>query len=69
VALMFVLHHDFWWWGDKTLVFGFIPIGLFYHAMYSLAAGALWWAATKWAWPHHIEEWADELENAAEKPR
>lgn len=57
-----VLHHDFWFWDSNTLMFGFMPIGLFYHTLYSLAAGALWWCAVRCAWPTHIEEWADEFE-------
>lgn len=58
-----LLHHDFWFWSSDTLVFGFMPIGLFYHALFSFAAGALWWCAVKFAWPAHIEEWADELDD------
>ena len=65
VVLLFVLHHDFWFWGSKTLVFGFMPIGLFYHLMFSLAAAGIWAAAVKWAWPSRIEEWASELEDQA----
>ena len=55
-----LLHQDFWWWSDKTLVFGFLPIGLAYHAFYSVLAGLLWAAAARWAWPTHIEQWGDE---------
>jgi len=58
--VLFVLHHDGWWWDDRRLVFGFLPIGLAYHAAYSLAAGILWALASRYAWPSHIEEWADE---------
>ena len=44
--VLIVLHHDWWFWNDGTLLFGFLPIGLGYHALISLAAGALWaWAA------------------------
>lgn len=63
-----VLHHDFWWWDDRTLVFGFMPIGLFYHAMFSIAAGVLWALAVKFAWPAHIEEWAEEFEDIQTPP-
>ena len=58
-AGLFVLHHDFWFWGDPTLVFGFLPIGLAYHLLYSVAAGALWFAMMKFAWPEHIERFAN----------
>jgi len=57
---MFLLHHDFWYWDDTTLVLGFLPIGLAYHAGFSIAAGLLWLAAVKWAWPSELERWADE---------
>lgn len=58
--LMFVLHQDFWWWGDTSLVLGFLPIGLAYHACFSLAAGVLWFSAVKFAWPEDLERWASE---------
>ena len=57
--LLGILHQDFWNWDSSTLVFGFMPIGLFYHACYSLAAVCLWILAIKIAWPSHIEEWAE----------
>lgn len=60
-AVLAVLHQDFWWWDSTDAVMGFMPIGLFYHAMYSLAAGVLWFCAVKFAWPHELEVWADEV--------
>jgi hypothetical protein len=57
-AALLVLHHDFWYWDDKTLVFGFMPIGLFYHALYSIAASAAWAAVIRFAWPAHLEAFA-----------
>ena len=43
IILLALLHQDFWWWDDSdTLVFGFVPVGLAYHALLSLAAGMLW---------------------------
>jgi hypothetical protein len=62
VVLLAFLHHDFWFWDDRRLVLGFMPVGLFYHAMFSLAAGCLWALAVKFAWPVRIEEWANEFE-------
>ena len=38
VVLLLVLHQDNWLWNDGTLVFGFMPIGLLYHAGISMAA-------------------------------
>lgn len=61
VALLAILHQDFWWWDDgRPLVLGFVPIGLFYHALFSVAASCLWAAAVCWAWPRELEAWADE---------
>lgn len=59
-ALLFILHQDVWFWDDRTLVFGFMPIGLAYHAAFSIVAALLWASAVKWAWPSDIEAWADE---------
>ncbi len=37
VAVLYVLHQDTWFWDTaRPLVFGFLPIGLFYHAAYSV---------------------------------
>jgi hypothetical protein len=58
--LLFVLHHDFWWWADDQIVLGFMPVGLAWHAGFSIAAALLWLAALKFAWPSEIEEWAAE---------
>lgn len=51
VLLLLILHQDNWLWTDGTLVFGFIPIGLVWHAGISIAASATWLLATKIAWP------------------
>ena len=57
VALLYVLHQDFWFWREaRPLVFGVLPIGLFYHAAFTVAsAGALWLLVT-FAWPTHLDE-------------
>ena len=56
VVLLLIVHQDNWFWDDDTLVFGFMPIGLLYHAGISVAAGATWFLATKFAWPEDLEE-------------
>ncbi len=58
--ILAALHQDFWLWEDKSLVFGFLPVGLAYHAAYSLVAALFWWLVSKLAWPFKIEQWADE---------
>ena len=55
-----VLHQDFWWWDSNSVVLGFLPIGLAFHAFYSILAACLWALAIKIAWPTHLEAMADE---------
>lgn len=61
--ILFILHQDFWNWNDTTLVFGFVPIGLAYHAGFSIVAAIFWFLVSKFAWPHGVEKWADESDN------
>jgi hypothetical protein len=56
VAALYVLHQDFWFWRDPRLVFGAIPVGLFYHALYCLACAGMMWALVKFAWPAGLDE-------------
>ena len=58
--ILLVLHQDFWFWDDESLLLGFLPVGLAYQAGYSVAAAALWCWAMKFAWPSHIEAMAEE---------
>ena len=37
------------------MVFGFIPIGLFYQAVFTVAAALVMWLLVKFAWPSHLE--------------
>jgi len=54
------MHQDFWWWDDAFLVFDFLPIGLAFHAGFSIVCAILGWAAIKYAWPHDLERFAEE---------
>jgi hypothetical protein len=56
IVLVMVLHQDFWNWTDKTLVFGFLPIGLAYHAGYSLVAAATMALLVRFLWPKELDE-------------
>jgi len=60
VILLVVLHQDFWFWESETLAFGFMPIGLFYHACLSVAAGIVWFLACQFAWPADLDNQAAE---------
>jgi len=51
-----VLHQDWWWWNDQTPVLGFLPLGLAYHALYSILAASLWACVVLFAWPRPLEE-------------
>ena len=57
VVALYVLHQDFWFWDTaRPLVFGFLPIGLVWHAGYCLAVALVMWWLTRVAWPSHLEE-------------
>lgn len=56
LALLYLLHQDFWFWREaRPLVFGFLPIGLFYHAAFTLASSAVLWFLVSSAWPSQME--------------
>lgn len=55
IVLLLIVHQDNWLWDDTTLLFGFMPIGLMYHACISLAAGIAWYLATKFCWRAELE--------------
>ena len=61
VAALYVLHQDIWFWREaRPLVFGFLPIGLAYHAAYCVAIALLMWTLTRVAWPEHLESATEE---------
>ncbi len=64
VVVLAVLHYDFWYWDDRTLVFGFVPIGLLFQVLISVGAATAWLLVVKFAWPSHIEEWASESDDS-----
>jgi hypothetical protein len=56
VLIVYVLHQDFWNWNKaEPLVLGFLPIGLAYHAGYSILAAITMAILVKFAWPKHLE--------------
>ena len=57
VVALYALHQDIWFWRKAhPMVFGFVPIGLFYQGCFSVAAALLMWLLVKYAWPTHLEE-------------
>lgn len=64
VAALYVLHQDFWNWRTPyPLVFGFVPIGLFYQACFSVASALLMWLLVRFAWPAHLEREIEQTES------
>ena len=52
VLALYALHQDVWNWRTaRPLLFGFLPIGLTYHAGFCLAAAVLMSMLTRLAWP------------------
>jgi hypothetical protein len=56
VIALYVLHQDFWFWRTaRPFVFGFLPVGLFYHVCYTLAVSLVMWLLVRLAWPARLE--------------
>ena len=59
VIVLYALHQDVWFWRDaRPLVFGFVPIGLLYHAAYTVALSLVFWALVRLVWPSHLDSGA-----------
>ena len=57
ILAVYALHQDIWNWNKADpLVFGFLPIGLAYHAAYSILASAMMAVLVACAWPKQLEE-------------
>lgn len=62
ISALYLLHQDVWFWrAARPLVFGFLPAGLVYHAVYCLVVSLLMWTLTRVAWPGHLERSAPEV--------
>ena len=56
VVVLYALHQDVWFWRTaQPLVFGFLPVGIFYHVCYTLVVSLLMWLLVKLAWPSQLE--------------
>jgi Protein of unknown function (DUF3311) len=68
VFVLYVLHQDFWFWRTAhPIVFGFIPIGLFYQACFSVAAALVMWLLVKYAWPSHLEREVEKIHSKEDR--
>ena len=58
---LYLLHQDWWnWKKTEPLLLGFLPIGLTYHAAFSLAAALMMWVMVRFAWPAELDEMESE---------
>jgi hypothetical protein len=61
--IVIVLRHDYWFWDTPyPLLFGFLPVGLWWQAMVSLLAAGMMWMMVHFAWPQELEDEALDLE-------
>lgn len=67
IAAVYVLHQDYWNWKNSELVFGILPVGLAYHAGYSIVAAIMMAVLVKFAWPQHLENVEPHDSSADEK--
>lgn len=56
IVLVYVLHQDYWNWKNPELVFGILPMGMAYHAGYSILAAFMMAVLVKFAWPSELEK-------------
>jgi len=57
VLLIYLAHQDLWNWRKADpMVFGFLPIGLAYHAAYSIVAAVMMAILVKFAWPKNLDD-------------
>ena len=57
IVALYLLHQDVWFWRTaRPLVFGFLPIGLAWHAAYCVAVSLLMLWLTRVVWPGHLED-------------
>ncbi|HYN85955.1 MAG TPA: hypothetical protein VER32_11930 [Pyrinomonadaceae bacterium] len=60
--VIYVLHQDIWFWTTaRPFVFGFMPVGLFYQACFSVLAALFMWLLVRFAWPGHLEQEVEQV--------
>jgi hypothetical protein len=69
VVALYILHQDIWFWRSSRLVLGFIPVGLYYHGWFSVAASLLMWLLVTYAWPSHLEQEVEETDTREDEDR
>lgn len=62
-----VMRHDYWFWDTPyPLLFGWLPVALWWQALVSLSACALMWLMVRFAWPQYLEDEAMGAEHRRE---
>lgn len=57
LVAMYILHQDVWLWREaRPLVFGIFPIGLFYHAAYTVGVSLVLVVLVRLLWPQHLDD-------------
>ena len=70
VLAIFLLHQDCWnWQKAEPLVFGFLPVGLAYHAGYAILAAIMMALLVKFAWPTGLDDIESKLEGENKTPK
>ena len=60
-----VLRHDYWNWDTPyPLLFGFLPVGLWWQGVVSILAAILMALMVRFAWPAELEDEAMSAEQA-----
>lgn len=56
IGLFYALHQDLWFWFEtRPLVFGVLPIGLFYHAAFTVATSLMLVVLVRLLWPTSLD--------------
>jgi hypothetical protein len=69
LVILVLLHQDFWFWDDSTLLLGFLPVGLVYHALYCIATSLLMYLLVTRAWPDEAEAFANSSPDDEASPK
>lgn len=66
LVVVLVLRNDLWnWFTPRPLLFGFLPVGLWWQGLVSLLASILMWLMVRLAWPAHLETLAEHRASSA----
>ena len=56
-VVVIVLRHDYWNWDTPyPLLFGILPVGLWWQGLVSLLAAGMMWLMVRFAWPAELED-------------